>query len=205
MLGCGVVSGGSSPFAEPTGADPIAPVTDDSIDDEKQADDPIDPKAVDAPTPAVDPFPEDWIYAPAEWCDDVAHLHTIDFVVDGDTVELVGGQRVRYIGVDAPETYNDECFSQEAREALWDLVTDDHRVCLLEDSGSSPVDPYGRWLRYVFVFDGERWVMQNARLVRQGAARAYHQFLKGKDYAYEIKDAESKAKTDAVGLWSKCQ
>ena len=29
-------------------------------------------------------------------------------VVDGDTIEIVGGARVRYIGIDAPETVHPE-------------------------------------------------------------------------------------------------
>ena len=39
-------------------------------------------------------------------------------VVDGDTIEIEGGQRIRYIGIDTPETVHPQkpvqCFGREA-------------------------------------------------------------------------------------------
>lgn len=47
-------------------------------------------------------------------------------VIDGDTIEIEGGEHVRYIGIDTPETVDPrkpvQCFGKEAREAkqgLW--------------------------------------------------------------------------------------
>ena len=116
-------------------------------------------------------------------------------MIDGDTIELEGGERVRYIGIDAPET--DECYGAEATEMNRQLV-DAKTVILIgdvEDRGR-----YGRLLRYV-VADG-RFV--NAELVRLGYARAesygdnvmFQQVLTiFERYAYE----------SGAGLWSECE
>ena len=180
----------------PLDQDPVANL-DDNIDE------PVD-SVTDEPAAAPDPFQDDFIYAPAGHCDDPANLHTVWNVVDGDTIVIASSQKVRYIGVDAPETYKSECWSGEAKHALQKLTPEKSVVCLLMDKDSSPTDPYGRLLRYVFVDEGGDWVMANSRRVRQGAARAYHQFLKGKDYSYEIKQAEYAAKDDHLGLWANC-
>ncbi len=196
---CGLASMGCGPEVT-RGADKAADPAPDPAD--PTADDPLaDP--VDEPDP-IDPFADNWVHAPAGWCDDPDNLFTVWNVIDGDTIEISGGDKVRYIGVDAPETNKNECWSAEAEDALQALTPSKAVVCLLPDEGSSPVDPYDRLLRYVFMEEDGAWVMQNARLVRQGSARAYHQFLSGKDYAYEIKQAESDAKVDKVGLWFAC-
>ena len=73
-------------------------------------------------------------------------------VIDGDTVELSNGRRVRYIGVDTPETmkkvagswlYDPEPFAAEAKK-LNSLLVDGKRVSLEFDSRKE--DKYGRWL-----------------------------------------------------------
>ncbi len=44
-------------------------------------------------------------------------------VIDGDTIELEGGERVRYIGIDTPEsTTQHECFGEEASQRNRELV-----------------------------------------------------------------------------------
>ncbi|MCA9998255.1 MAG: thermonuclease family protein, partial [Anaerolineales bacterium] len=91
---------------------------------------------------------------------------TVDFVIDGDTVDvLLGGEsyRVRYIGVDTPE--RDEPFYAEATAANAALV-DGAEVILVRDV--SETDQYGRLLRYVYLPNG---TFVNAELVAQGYAR----------------------------------
>jgi endonuclease YncB( thermonuclease family) len=83
-------------------------------------------------------------------------------VIDGDTVELGDGSRVRYIGMDTPETAGD-CYNREATARNIELVL--NRVVQLEKDVSE-TDQYGRLLRYVYV-DG---VMVNEVLVREGYA-----------------------------------
>jgi micrococcal nuclease len=36
--------------------------------------------------------------------------------VDGDTIDLDTGERVRYVMVDTPELSSDDCYSLEAKE-----------------------------------------------------------------------------------------
>jgi micrococcal nuclease len=91
-------------------------------------------------------------------------------IVDGDTidVELQGRrERVRYIGIDTPETKHPsrgvDPYGPEAAEANRRLVGE--RIVRLEFD-VQPRDQYGRLLAYVYV--GE--VMVNAELVRQGYA-----------------------------------
>jgi micrococcal nuclease len=90
--------------------------------------------------------------------------------VDGDTIDvLVGGAtyRVRYIGVDTPETVDPrrpvQCYGREASQRNRELV--EGKTVELEKDVSE-TDKYGRLLRYVWV-DGE---MVNATLVREGFA-----------------------------------
>ncbi len=69
-------------------------------------------------------------------------------VVDGDTIEIEGGQKVRYIGIDTPETKHPrkpaQCFGHEAYEQNKKLV--EGRVVKLERDVSE-TDRYGRLLR----------------------------------------------------------
>jgi len=88
-------------------------------------------------------------------------------VIDGDTIEvqLASGEvkRVRYIGVDTPES--GEVCGAEATAANRALV-EGKQVKLEKDV--SETDRYGRLLRYVYVGD----VFVNAQLVREGYAEA---------------------------------
>ncbi|GAB4343149.1 MAG: hypothetical protein Kow0099_21320 [Candidatus Abyssubacteria bacterium] len=93
-------------------------------------------------------------------------------VIDGDTivVKLSGGNegKVRYIGIDTPETKHPnkgvQYYGREATEANTRLV-DGKEVELETDV--QRWDRYGRLLAYVYVGD----VFVNERLVRDGFAR----------------------------------
>ena len=92
-------------------------------------------------------------------------------VIDGDTIDVsISGEvfRVRYIGMDTPETVHPtkpvEWMGKEASEANKQLV-DGKTVNLEKDV--SETDQYGRLLRYVYVGD----VFVNAELVRLGFAQ----------------------------------
>ncbi len=77
-------------------------------------------------------------------------------VVDGDTVEAWPGIKIRYIGVDTPETRHTrrpvECYGKEAAVANRRLV-EGKKVLLVPDT--SAIDPYGRILRYVYLLDNK--------------------------------------------------
>lgn len=117
-------------------------------------------------------------------------------VIDGDTIEVIGGDRVRYIGIDAPEM-DDECFAEEATERNRELVDGKH-VRLERDVSNR--DDFGRLLRYVHVDN----VFVNETLVREGYARAVSY---PPDTAYQdvLEDAEQEAREHERGLWTECE
>lgn len=117
-------------------------------------------------------------------------------VIDGDTIIIEGGYRVRYIGIDAPEIYPKvEAFGLEAWLANRQLV-EGKEVRLERDV--SETDKYGRLLRYVYVDD----ILVNAELVRLGLAwaKAYPPDTKYQDYLEEL---EQQARRAGRGMWAK--
>ena len=113
-------------------------------------------------------------------------------VIDGDTVEVADGSRVRYLGIDTPEF--GEYYAAEATERNRALV--EGKVVELQ-GGTRDRDEYGRFLRYVYV-DG---VFVNAELVAQGYARAYI-FDPDDRYSQVLVQLEQYAKLRQRGLWA---
>lgn len=121
-------------------------------------------------------------------------------VVDGDTIEVTGGLKVRYIGIDTPETVHPskpvECYGQEASNHNKELV--EGKVVELEKDVSE-TDRYDRLLRYVYV-DGQ---MVNELLVREGYAQVstYPPDVK---YVDLFLAAQQEAHDANRGLWGAC-
>ena len=113
-------------------------------------------------------------------------------VVDGDTITISGGERIRLIGIDAPET--DEEYYQESKTYLTNQIL--HQEIKLE-SDVTDKGKYGRSLRYIW-FDGE---LINAQIVRNGLAIA-KQFDPDIKYQHLIADAEKEAMEQKVMMWS---
>ena len=123
-------------------------------------------------------------------------------VVDGDTIELETGQKVRYIGVNSPESVDPrrsvQCFGKEASDYNKQLV-EGKKVKLVKDI--SEVDKYGRLLRYVYLADG---TFVNLTLVRNGYARA-STFPPDVHFSKLFVAAEREAREEGKGLWSECR
>ncbi|MEK9151861.1 MAG: thermonuclease family protein [Patescibacteria group bacterium] len=115
-------------------------------------------------------------------------------VIDGDTVVIRGGERVRYLGVDAPES--GDCFGSEATAANRILV-EGKKARLIEDRQDR--DRYGRLLRRVFV--GK--IDVSRELARRGYARRLIIAPNTAD-ATAVRAAEAAARRDKAGLWSAC-
>lgn len=77
--------------------------------------------------------------------------YLVSRVIDGDTFEVSGGQRVRVLGIDSCEvgTPGGQQAAAEARRLLTGA-----RVTLRAEPGSPDRDQYGRLLRYVTLPDG---------------------------------------------------
>ena len=128
---------------------------------------------------------------------------SVSRVVDGDTiiVALDGKDyRVRYIGIDAPETVRPgwpvEPFGPEAFEFNKRLV-DGKTVWLERDV--SETDQFGRLLRYVWLEDGR---LVNAVLVEGGYARAVT-LPPNVKHADEVVRREREARANERGLWAR--
>jgi len=122
-------------------------------------------------------------------------------VFDGDTVLLADGNKVRYLGIDAPEVAHDkdpaDCFGNEARKANADWVL--HKKVRLEYD-KERVDSYGRLLAYVFTPDGK---CVNAEMTRAGYAcvlRFSDPFSRFK----ELLDLQREAIRSHRGMWGGC-
>lgn len=120
-------------------------------------------------------------------------------VIDGDTVELDSGERVRYLMIDTPESTQGkvDCFGEHSTELNRTLV-DGQTIQLRYDNQCE--DTYGRLLAYVSTDEGEI----NRILVRRGYACVYHIPPNGDDRQAEFKALEAEAKTLGRGLWGEC-
>lgn len=126
-------------------------------------------------------------------------------VIDGDTVELNDGRKVRYIGIDTPETKDPrrpvDCFGKEASQENKNLV-ESKFVFLQKDI--SEKDKYGRLLRYVYLpLEDGNLLFVNDYLIRAGFATSltYPPDVK---YTDQFLKAQQFAKLNKKGLWSKC-
>jgi micrococcal nuclease len=113
-------------------------------------------------------------------------------VIDGDTIVLENGERVRLLGIDTPET--GQYYYKEAREYVEKMVL--HKNVRLE-SGPEDRDKYGRLLRYVFA--GSTFV--NLELVKKGYASALI-YSEDERYSDILVNAESDARAFRTGIWS---
>ncbi len=124
----------------------------------------------------------------------------IDRVVDGDTIRLTDGRRIRLVQIDAPEVSDNECYADEATEALERLAPPGTRVTLEADPALDDRDRFDRLLRYVLV-GGEN---VNLRLVEDGAASVW--FFEGDRgrYAGQFLAEATAAQAERRGLWGAC-
>lgn len=123
----------------------------------------------------------------------------VDAVLDGDTIRLRDGERVRYIGIDTPETTTspDECFAQQASKRNRQLVNG-KRIALRKDR--SETDRYGRLLRYVYLEDGR---MVNDILVAEGYAIAV-EYRPDTLFTEHFAALAETARSAGKGLWGAC-
>ncbi len=121
-------------------------------------------------------------------------------VVDGDTVVLTNGERIRYIGMDTPELHHPskpvQWYAREAMEFNRKLV--EGRAVRLEFDVERH-DKYGRTLAYVYLSDG---TFVNAELVRQGYAHLLT-IPPNVKYAELFLKCEREAREANRGLWAR--
>ncbi|MDO8560460.1 MAG: thermonuclease family protein [bacterium] len=154
------------------------------------------PAALPATSPA--PTPTAAVLGSATDEDGVAPIipARVARVIDGDTIELEDGRRVRYLGIDAPETSRKDCFANESKTANERLVLG--KTVRLERDRTD-TDRFGRLLRYVYIND----TMVNETLVADGFAFA-SRYPPDVLYAPALDDAMAQAKAAKRGLWGAC-
>lgn len=123
---------------------------------------------------------------------------TVERVVDGDTVVLDGGERVRLLGINTPESVDPrrpvQYFGKEASKFLKTLA-EGRRVRLEYDQDRS--DRYGRTLAYLYLDDG---TFVNAEIVRQGYGFAFTRYPFR--HMEEFRRLEREAREQGRGLWA---
>ncbi len=118
--------------------------------------------------------------------------YEISKIIDGDTIKLSNGEKVRLIGINAPET--GQPYAEESKEKLVQLIGNS-LVKLKKDVDKN--DQYGRWLRYIYV--DETFV--NLEMVKQGCAIAYSVSPNLK-YSEDFENAEQEALNNGIGMWA---
>lgn len=129
-------------------------------------------------------------------------LHLVAEVVDGDTIVIEDGIRIRLLGIDAPETT--ECFGDEAKKELARHVLG-QQIVLEKDQTAK--DSFDRLLRYVVLHNENPEVddvFVNNELVRAGYATSLY-VKPNRRYLAQLQTAEREAKEEGVGMWGACE
>lgn len=113
-------------------------------------------------------------------------------VIDGDTIEIEGGDRVRFLCVDTPESGHDGF--EDAKQFLIDLI--EGRTVELEPEHDDK-DQYGRLLRYVHLLswdttdpDKRYTTNLNVELVRRSYSRYETRWGSSSLYENEFREAQ---------------
>lgn len=139
----------------------------------------------------------------------------ISRVIDGDTLELANGPRVRLIGIDTPEMYKSKKLYRDARRSKQDLETIQElgrrsyvftrklvegKVARLEFDVERK-DKYGRALAYVFIkSDDSEEIFLNAEIIKQGYA-SLMTFPPNVKYVDLFRKLYRQAQENNRGLW----
>jgi endonuclease YncB( thermonuclease family) len=127
-------------------------------------------------------------------------LPIVTRVIDGDTLDLDTGDRIRLVQIDSPERKG-ECYGKKAGKVLRRLIPAGTGVRVVRDRKLDNMDKYGRLLRYVF--KGKKNV--NLVLVQKGAASVW--FFQGDRgrYADKLLAAAKRASDARRGAWGACE
>ena len=116
-----------------------------------------------------------------------AELKVIAKVIDGDTIKLSDGTRVRLHGIDAPE--RNQPYGQKATRELTRLLGSSVYVEKLD------TDRYGRTIAVLWTSDG---VNVNLEMVCRGAAWWYERYAKRDT---DLRECQESARESNLGLW----
>jgi micrococcal nuclease len=127
-----------------------------------------------------------------------AEVAIVARVVDGDTLELKDGRKVRLLGVDCPELHHPkkpvEAFALEAKNFTTEAIAE--KTIRLVFEKWNPIDKYGRLLAYVYREDG---YFLNRELVAAGYAHVEVRWPF--EHMEEFQKLEREAREKSRGLW----
>lgn len=129
-------------------------------------------------------------------------------VLDGDTFDIgqcgEGGERIRMLGIDAPEIAHPpdpaECWGEAAEQALRRRI-EGQTVLLTFDARCEGV--FGRTLAYVWDLDAQDRSV-NTWMVEQGHARIYDEAFGDVVLQPQLIEARDVARSRGLGLWGEC-
>ena len=116
-----------------------------------------------------------------------AVAYRVSRIVDGDTVHMTEGAKVRLYGIDTPE--RDQPFGKQATRNLEELIG--RTVFVVEKD----TDRYGRLVGTLYTPEG---VNVNLEMVCNGSAWWYERYAKNNR---AMSDCQAKAKEAGLGLW----
>lgn len=126
-------------------------------------------------------------------------LHEVKFVYDGDTILLSNGEKVRYLGINAPEIDHEggksEPLAHEARRFNMEILAR-HRVRL--ETEIEKRDRYDRLLAHVFLEDGR---LVSELMVLKGFAHVLR-IQPNLKYWDRLLEAQRRAMKEGTGIWS---
>ncbi len=132
-------------------------------------------------------------------------LYRVIRVVDGDTVkvDIDGGESVRVIGIDTPETVHPdkptECGGSEATAAARELL-DGKKVAVVYDRTQDRRDKYGRLLAYLDIPESGDF---GEAMLRKGHAEEYT-YAAPYQRRETYRSAEQQARSAGRGVWGSC-
>jgi micrococcal nuclease len=118
--------------------------------------------------------------------------YEVSQIIDGDTIRVSTGEKVRLIGINAPE--RDQPFYDAATQKLFELIGN-NQVTLEKDVTDK--DQYGRLLRYIFIDD----TFVNLEMVKQGYAISYS-YPPNTKHLDDFEDGEHEARNSQIGIWT---
>ena len=134
---------------------------------------------------------------------DLTREARVERVVDGDSIVLAGGEKVRYLGIDTPER-GEPCF-EEALALNRRLVAG--KTVILHVCPDRPTDKYGRtraFIRLPSPSSPDSGLLVNAELVRQGLARTRFLTPCEHEVAESFVELEIEAWRSSKGIRSAC-
>lgn len=131
----------------------------------------------------------------------------VESVTDGDTIKVTTGrgvERVRFIGIDAPEVDHsgpdDDCFGEEAK-AYVNAMLSGKTVWLGFDAECE--DHFGRTLAYLHTGNVEDEGFFQRLLLKGGWVSAFR-VAPNSTYATTFSSDEAEARSSGNGMWGSC-